>query len=161
MTAFSFPVGYHTFHNVKIINFQLNRWYSLGYARLEDVKFAGRQIRTLDDWKRVMTGLAENAVSEGWWINAAFLYRAAEFFVLHSDPDKEALYDRFVDLFYNKAVAGEPIERHNVQYEHTHLPAIRVGSDQPACKGTIVIHWGFDSFIEEFYSWTTYFASKG
>ena len=37
MMEFSFPVGYHQFHTVKIINFQLNRWHSLGYARFEDL----------------------------------------------------------------------------------------------------------------------------
>ena len=34
---FTFPVGYHDFHKVKIIDFQLDRWYSLGYARFEDI----------------------------------------------------------------------------------------------------------------------------
>jgi len=161
MTAFSFPVGYHTFHNVKIINFQLNRWYSLGYARLEDMKFAGEQIRTFDDWKQVMTTLAEKATSEERWINAAFYYRAAEFFVLPSDPDKELLYDRFSDIFYNRAFAGEPIERHRVPYEGSHLPALRIPAAPGPLKGSIVIHGGFDSFIEEWYSCATFFASQG
>jgi len=53
MTEFSFPVGYHQFHTVKIINFQLNRWHSLGYARFEDLLQAAQHIRTLDDWKGV------------------------------------------------------------------------------------------------------------
>ena len=30
MKALNFPVGYHQFHTVKIINFQLDRWHSLG-----------------------------------------------------------------------------------------------------------------------------------
>ncbi len=161
MMTFDFPVGYHALHKVKIINFQLNRWYSLGYARLEDVKWAGSQIQTFDDWKGVMTGLAKKAVSEERWINAAFYYRAAEFFVLPSDPDKEGLYDRFADLFYNKAFTGEPIERHKVPYGGAHLPAIRVASAQASLKGTIVIHGGFDSFIEEWYSCATFFAARG
>ena len=33
-----FPVGYHKFHKKQVFNFQLNRWYSLGYARFEDMK---------------------------------------------------------------------------------------------------------------------------
>jgi pimeloyl-ACP methyl ester carboxylesterase len=161
MMTFDFPVGYHTFNPVKIINFQLNRWYSLGYARLEDVKSAGEQIRTFDDWKQVMTTLAETAASEERWINAAFYYRAAEFFVLSSDPDKELLYDRFSDIFYNRAFAGEPIERHEVPYEGSHLPALRIPAVQEPSKGSIVIHGGFDSFIEEWYSCATFFAAHG
>jgi pimeloyl-ACP methyl ester carboxylesterase len=161
MMTFDFPVGYHTFNPVKIINFQLNRWYSLGYARLEDVKSAGEQIRTFDDWKQVMTTLAETAASEERWINAAFYYRAAEFFVLSSDPDKELLYDRFSDIFYNRAFAGEPVERHEVPYDGSHLPALRIRAAKESSKGSVVIHGGFDSFIEEWYSCATFFAAHG
>ena len=161
MMTFDFPVGYHTFNPVKIINFQLNRWYSLGYARLEDMRSAGEQIRTFGDWKRVMTDLAEKAVAEERWINAAFYYRAAEFFVLPDDPDKEVLYDRFIDLFYNRAFTGEPIGRHAVPYEGKHIPALHIPPARTPEKGTIVIHGGFDSFIEEWYSCATFFAAQG
>ncbi|MBU7014697.1 MAG: hypothetical protein HXS52_01065 [Theionarchaea archaeon] len=37
---FTFPVGYHEFHRDQVFNFQLNRWYSLGYTRFEDLKEA-------------------------------------------------------------------------------------------------------------------------
>lgn len=161
MMTFDFPVGYHTFHTIKIMNFQLNRWYSLGYARLEDMQEAGRQIQDFDDWKRVMTDLAEKAESEKRWINAAFYYRAAEFFVLASDPDKELLYKRFSDMFYTKAFAGEPIERRWVPYEGSILPALRIPTAQEPAKGSVVIHGGFDSFIEEWYSCATFFAAQG
>ena len=33
----SFPVGYHKFHKKQFYNFQLNRWYSIGYTRFEDM----------------------------------------------------------------------------------------------------------------------------
>ncbi len=161
MMTFDFPVGYHDLNKVKIINFQLNRWYSLGYARLEDVKWAGVQIRTFEDWKGIMTGLAEKAVSDERWINAAFYYRAAEFFVLPSDPDKELLYKRFSDIFYTRAFAGEPIERRWVPYEGSLLPALRIPAAQGPAKGSMVIHGGFDSFIEEWYSCATFFAAQG
>jgi pimeloyl-ACP methyl ester carboxylesterase len=161
MVEFSFPVGYHPFHTVKIINFQLNRWHSLGYARFEDLLQAAQRIKTLDDWKGVMVSLAKEAETEQRWMNAAFYYRAAEFFTLPSDPDKEGLYTKFIDIFYQKVLAGEPVERYLVPYEHTHLPAIRVPSAKPACKGTIVIHGGFDSYIEEFYSLAVFFSLHG
>lgn len=161
MTEFCFPIGYHAFHTVKIINFQLNRWHSLGYARFEDLSALAQRIRTLDDWKGVMVTHAKEAESEQRWLNAAFYYRAAEFFTLPSDPDKEALYDHFIDIFYHKACAGEPPERFLIPYENSHLPAIRVPSAQPVRKGTIVIHGGFDSFIEDFYSLAVYFSSHG
>jgi len=161
MLTFDFPVGYHDLHSIKIIDFQLNRWHSLGYARLEDVRSAGRQIQTFDDWKRVMTALAKKAASEERWINAAFYYRAAEFFVLPSDPDKETLYDLFVDTFYNQAVAGEPIERHWVPYGGSNLPALRIPAGPGKVKGVDCESTGaFDSFIEEWYSCAAFFVSE-
>lgn len=159
--TFDFPVGYHALHKTKIIEYQLNRWHSLGYARLEDMQEAGRKIRNFDDWERVMTALAETAEAEDRWVNAAFYYRAAEFFVLPSDPDKERLYDRFSDIFYNKAFTGEAFGRHQVPYEGKSLPAIRVPPAPGPVKGSIIIHGGFDSFIEEWYSCATFFAAHG
>jgi pimeloyl-ACP methyl ester carboxylesterase len=158
---FVFPVGYHALHPVKIINYQLNRWHSLGYVPLGTVKDAAEKIHDFDDWKNVMTGLAKKAASEGEWMTAAFLYRAAEFFVLPSDPDKEMLYDRFADAFYTHAAADEPFERHRVPYEGAYLPALRLPAEQEQALGTLVIHGGFDSFIEEWYSCATFFAAHG
>jgi hypothetical protein len=39
---FAFPVGYHDFHKDPAFNFQLNRWYTMGYARFEDMQAAGQ-----------------------------------------------------------------------------------------------------------------------
>lgn len=97
---FIFPVGYHTFHKDQLFNFQLNRWYSLGYARLEDMEEAGRKVNSFKDWKLEMIKLAEKAVSENRLMNAAFYYRAAEFYATSKDPEKEPLYDKFSELFY-------------------------------------------------------------
>ena len=49
--------------------------------------------------KTAMLELAEEAVSEDRLMNAAFYYRAAEFYTFPDDPDKETLYDRFSELF--------------------------------------------------------------
>jgi hypothetical protein len=75
-SEFQFPIGYHKFHKKQLFNFQLNRWHSLGYARLEDMEEAGRRIKSFKDWKLEMLKLAEEAVSENRLVNAAFYYRA-------------------------------------------------------------------------------------
>jgi len=85
---FDLPVGYHRFHGKQLFNYQLNRWHSFGYARYEDMEKAGRRIGDFSDWKRVMVELAERALSEGLRMNAAFYYRAAEFYTFRDDPDK-------------------------------------------------------------------------
>ena len=40
-----FPVGYYNFHKTQFFNFQLNRWYSIGLARYEDMLAAGKNIK--------------------------------------------------------------------------------------------------------------------
>jgi len=159
MSEFEFPIGYHKFHKKQLFNFQLNRWYSLGYARLEDMEKAGKRIKSFGDWKLEMLKLAEEAVSESRLMNAAFYYRAAEFYLKSRDPEKEFLYDRFIELFY-RAFEKEEIERHKVPYEDTFLPALRILPVSEK-KSTILIHGGFDSFIEEWYSMMNYFSKHG
>jgi pimeloyl-ACP methyl ester carboxylesterase len=162
MRTFDFPTGYHKMHRTKIIDFQLNRWHSFGYVRLEDMREAGHNIKGLTDWKDEMVRQAEKAQSEGRTMNAAFHYRAAEFFTHPSDPDKHRLYQTFIDMFYNDVFPNEPIERHTVPYENGALPALRiVDPDATESRGTLVIFGGFDSFIEEFYGMATYFARQG
>lgn len=70
---------------------------------------AGRRIDTFTEWKSVMVSQAEKAVAEDRIMNAAFYYRAPEFYTFEDDPDKERLYDRFIELF-DKAFKDEGIE---------------------------------------------------
>lgn len=85
-----FPVGYHHLHDNVALNFQLNRF--LPGARLEDFRLAASRIRDLRDWKREMLQLAERAEADGRLQNAFSTYRAAEFFILPNDPDKNKAY---------------------------------------------------------------------
>jgi len=64
MSRFTFPVGYHNIHRTKIVNYQLNRWHSLGYCRLEDLKAAAARMRRMDDFKNEMVREGERALSE-------------------------------------------------------------------------------------------------
>ena len=159
MSKFEFPIGYHKFHKDQIFNYQMNRWYSSGYARFEDMEYAGRRIRSFRDWKAEMSGLADKALSESRLLNAAFYYRAAEFYTFSDDPDKELLYDRFIKLFYS-IFADDRIERVNIPYHGTFLPTMRI-SPPADRKGTIVMHGGFDSYIEDFYSSIAFFSNHG
>jgi pimeloyl-ACP methyl ester carboxylesterase len=171
MKAFTFPVGYHNLHKIKIIDYQLNRWHSFGYVPLADMQAAAAQIKRLDDWKGVMVRQADKALAEGRLMSGTFLTRAAEFFTHHTDPDKDRLYDKFIDLFYNKLFVDEPIERYQVPYGapggapggvpggDVYLPALRLPPQSGRRRGTIVMHGGFDSFIEELFSWGCHFAN--
>ena len=161
MATFHFPVGYHQLHPTKIIDFQLNRWHSLGYTRLADMQEAAARIKGLLDWKDEMIRQAEKALKEQRLLQATFYYRAAEFFTHPADPAKKALYTTFINLFYNQLFADEPFERHFIPYGGACLPALKISALHDITQGTIVMHGGFDSFIEEFYSMACYFAAQG
>ena len=156
----TFPVGYHEFHKDQAFNFQLNRWYSMGYARFEDMKKAGQKISSFEEWKIEMLRLADIAISEDRLMNAAFYYRAAEFFAERDDPDKELLYKKFIDHFY-KTFQDDKIINFEVSYNDTFLPAIRIQSVNTEKKGTVILHGGFDSFNEELYFLMKYFSDCG
>jgi len=154
---FQLPVQYHKFHQDQVFNFQLNRWYSLGYARLEDMREAGRNVTSFANWKTEMTRLGEKALSEERFMNAAFYFRAAEFYILKDSAEKDALYNKFRHCF-DRAFEKDGIERSDVPYGDKFLPAMRLSAKSQPKKGTIVLHGGFDSFIEEFYSMMAFFS---
>lgn len=154
----SFPVGYHKFHEDTTMNFEFNRWISVGMARFEDFKEVASRIKNYEDWRREMISLAEKAISENRLKNAAIYYRAAEFFTWPSNPKKMEYYDNFIKYF-NLAFRDEKIMRHTVSYEGSFLPAFELKSEKN--KGNIVIHGGLDSFIEEFYYLGAYFVNAG
>ncbi|MFX1277542.1 MAG: alpha/beta fold hydrolase [Promethearchaeota archaeon] len=153
----NFTIGYYKLHDEENINFQLNRTISNG-GRLEDIQEIAPKIKDFADWKRELVIIAEQALAEGRTLNAAMYYRAAEFFVLPSDPDKEILFDKFIELFHeiNKNAINEKVE---IPYENSFLPAYHLKEEQ--CKGTIVIHGGYDSFMEEIYRLALFFRDKG
>ena len=136
----------------------------MGYARFQDMQEAGKRIKTFEDWKVVMQDLAQKAESENRLINAAYYYRAAEFFLKHENPDKDILYRKFRTLF-DRAYTKDKIERFKVPYANSFIPAMRVApvlkDKETKKKGTILLHGGFDSFMEEFYTMMKYMAGKG
>jgi len=155
-----FPVGYHRFHPKRIFNFQLNRWYSLGFARYDDFADLGKKIKNFEDWRREMIQLAEAAEKEERFTNAALYFRGAEFYTFEGDvPDKLSLYDRFRENF-RRAFPRSEEERIMVPYGGAFLPALRIipGKNR---RGTILLHGGFDSFLEEWYLMMRYLSSHG
>jgi pimeloyl-ACP methyl ester carboxylesterase len=141
----AFPRGYFQFHEHPSINYQLNRL--LPTAALEEVKAAGRQVADLAAWKRQMLALGTRAEAEGRHLHASTYFRAAEFYMLPGDPDKEAANGKFLELF---AAATEdlPLERLEVPYRHGALPVIRLPADGSR-RDVLLVHGGFDSYIEE------------
>ncbi|AHM60553.1 alpha/beta hydrolase fold protein [Flammeovirgaceae bacterium 311] len=160
MQPMKIPVGYHKLHKNKFLNYQLNRWYSLGYARKEDIESIGAKIKTFDDYISAFLEASELAVKENRLKNAATYLRAAEFLISPDNERKVPVYNEFINLF-DKAFSDEIFERHKVPYNNGFLSAIKIPSKTGICKGTIIGIPGFDAFIEEFYCIWNYFTYQG
>lgn len=142
------PVGYYHFHDDTGLNFQFNRAL-INQCPMEEMMKAAQGVKSYGDVKAVMTGLAEAALRRARTLNAAFYYRFAEFFCFEDKAEKRRLFDNFLSLFY-RSMESDTIERHEIKYTGGFLKAIRIKGADPG-KGTIVIHGGGDSFVEEFY----------
>jgi pimeloyl-ACP methyl ester carboxylesterase len=165
MQNHGFPTGVHNLHEDTSLDFQLNRLAMLGGGQLAEVREAAARIRDLADWKREFLALAESAASEGRSENAAAYYRAAEFFMAASDPDRPAAYDTQAKLFRElraEAFASGAIREAEVPYERGTLPAwsLRV-PEGVARRGVVVLHGGFDSYAEELYPLARHISEAG
>ena len=144
--------GFHALHADRNINYQLNR--ALFEGRLEDLRAVAPPIHDYADWKRELLAIARTAEAEGRTLNAFAYYRAAEFFMAVDDPDRLPTFEKFIALF---DAAHPGLDRRLVPYRGGQLPAIVLPGD----RGTIVIHAGFDSYMEEFYELASAFAARG
>lgn len=158
--TFEFPVGYIGFHKNKAFNFQLNRFYSFGYADYNDLIDIANHIETVNDWKNQFLLYAKKKETDNNMLHAAYYYRAAEFFVPPSDPEKTEIYNTFQKIIHS-IMYDDGIEFSYVPYEGVYLPCLKRCTDLKQKIGDLVIHGGFDSYKEEFYSIMKYFTNKG
>jgi len=128
------------------VNFQLNRW--LGWMTpqaLPDVAQVARDNRGYPELTSAFLDLGDQLLTQGRKLDAAFCYRAAEFFLLPGDQRRAPTRQRFLELIRGVYGIG-PQHLTQVPYEGGRLPTYRFGSPR---KGTVVIFGGFDSYIEE------------
>ena len=131
-------------------NFQINRIVTYGEqnASLEEIKTITPYLTDMESWTKNWLNLAEQAKSEGRFSQATYYYRMAEFYMVDDTPEKTTCYRSFKKCF-EKANKDKLIQRFDVPFEGTFLPAIKIDAEAP--KGIILVHGGYDSFMEEFY----------
>lgn len=156
---FEFPVGFFPFHENLLLNFQLNRWHSSGTMDYDEISAAAENIQNFSDWEDTFKLLAQRAMENGKWVNYATYLRAAEFFCLGNDPEKDVLYRKCMQA-YKEAYRNEPIVYEQVPYENAYLPVMRVMSGKRS-KGCVILHGGYDSYIAEFYPFCKKFNAAG
>jgi pimeloyl-ACP methyl ester carboxylesterase len=154
------PVGFERFHRRSFVNYQLNRAHALGYADADDLRRAAAEVRSAADCAPVFDALSARAALAGRPWQAAGYLRLAEFFTPGRSPDKVPRYRRYRDLF-DEVLLGTGIVRHEVPYAGATLPAYRHASRHDSSTGTVLVHGGFDSLIEEFFAVWQRIAAAG
>lgn len=161
-----FPVGFYDFSKDEGLNFQLNRFYATGALTYDELMEIGRKITGFDVWISLFTQLAQQAEQEGNAMKAAVCYRAAQFYTLGDTLDengallKLALYEKCFATYEQafKGIEGLVYER--IPYRNGYLPVYVIKGTQGA-KGSIVMHGGYDSFMQEFLGYGLYLRDKG
>ena len=159
----TFQVGSRLLHPEPNFNFQLNRlalWNGGDWGELAE---AAKHIANAADWEREILALGEKAMAEGRMENAAGYFRMAEFFMYDGNPEKLSVYHKAKDLF-NRINAptfesGE-VRRVQVPYMGAYLP-VWVALPEHGARHTLLLHGGFDSYIEEFFHMARHLAAKG
>ncbi len=142
-----FSHGYHHFHPNRSLNFQMNRWVSyLGDRMIADMARAAPKIQSFDDWKREFLALAQEAEAAGDPARAAYHYRSADFFMM-DDPRRPETRQKFLHLI-REAYHVTADEQIRIPYGDRYLHALHFRTAQP--RDILVVHGGFDSYIEEF-----------
>ncbi len=142
------------------MNFQLNRLLTYGEqaGRLEEIQVIATRIHDFESWHAEWFALARNAEQEKRYLHAAYGYRMAEFFLTEDQPGKTESYETFIRCFY-QGINPNDFERFEVPYEGKTLPAMRFQAR--AEKAVVVVHGGYDSFMEEFYLTVKQLPEKG
>jgi pimeloyl-ACP methyl ester carboxylesterase len=159
---FAFQVGIEHLHAEPDLNYNLNRMILLGGAPGNEVRESANRIRTLADWSREFLCLGSLAETQGRFLHASTYFRASEFFMMQGNPDKRPTFEKSVELFRRAArkdFDDGVVEPHMVPYEGAFLPAWRLPAD--SSKGTVVLHGGFDSCMEELYPLADRLRSRG
>lgn len=145
-------MAYEQFVPLPNLNFQINRVLSNGPegCREDELwEIAPHLVRFNGDvWYQQWHKLAQRAESQARFMHAAYYHRMSEFFLPDEHLNKNTSYEAFARCFY-EAVEKAPLERVAVPYEDGVLSALRMKARRE--KGVVVLHGGFDSFMEEFY----------
>lgn len=154
------PVGFETFHRNAFLNYQLNRAHALGFADRRELSDAARALRSPDDCAEVFEALSQRAEAEARLRNATSYLRIAEFFTPKRSGGGVPIYRRYRSLF-ERAFGDAGATRHDIPYRGATLPAYRLPAISSASQGTVLLHGGFDSLIEEFYAIWERIAAAG
>ncbi|MDF7665920.1 alpha/beta fold hydrolase [Bifidobacterium sp. ESL0745] len=147
---------FHKLTGNRQFDLQINR-FAPGYDTDPEVKHDVDSIvpdlTSTENWTRAWEGLASVRELKGDYAIASGYYAAAAFYVsqVNDFQRKDKLVRHFREDFY-KGWEGPDLDRREIPYEDTLLPAVRVNGNDS--EKTLVVFGGFDSYLEELVKWT-------
>lgn len=160
----TFRRGTFAFHADANFNFQMNRLVMWSGADPEEVREVAHGITDLRSWVSTFLALGERALHERRMEPAMAYLRGAEFFLYDDLEEKARLHQRARDLFYahhSHLFEEGIIGRDNVPYEGGYLPVWIARPESDESAGTILLHGGYDSSMEEFLGAVLYLRRNG
>ena len=111
-------------------NFQINRIVTYGEenACIEEIKSSIPYIKDMTSWTENWNRLAEQAKNDGRYSQATYYYRMAEFYMTDNIHEKIDCYHNFRECF-EKANEDKMIQRFEIPFEGTFLPAIKTAAE--------------------------------
>ena len=159
-----FKKGTFKLHPNPNFNYQLNRTYAWSNGDLEELKGVAARITNAETWEKELLQIAEKALQENRVEHAIAYYRMAEFFMYDGHPAKIKTYDKAVQLFYDyygDLFKSGLIKRDSVPFESAHLPVLYTVPEKGEVVDTILLHGGYDSYLEEFVPMMLYLRKNG
>jgi len=146
------------FKNNDNFNFQVNRLLSYGKMACDqdEVIEVCSKITCFQTWYEEWKKVAEVAKAEKRYIHSMYYYRMAEFMLSEDDFNKKVMYEKMQEMFQR---AFPSVKKHKVPFENGYLPCIFMKAE--GSSKTILLHGGYDSFIEEFYLLCDPFVKTG
>lgn len=130
---------------------QLNRFIgNLDNPNLDDyVKHLMTNVNSDYEWWHVWREAGDEAEHDQNYKLAAIFYRLAGFYLGNSD-EKTKLYELFTLNFYKSVEVDYFYEKRYLDFLNADLPVIILAKTEPVdFNKTIIIHGGFDSYIED------------
>lgn len=158
-----FNSGEFQLHPNPNFNYQLNRTYNVSQGNLDEIKELAGKLTGIKVWEKEMKALAEKALREDRIKDAIAYFRMTEFFMYDGNPDKIKTYDQSIELFYqyhDELFKTGVLKLDHVPYEQGYLPVIHT-MPEGECVDTILLHGGFDSYMEEFLPSLLYLRENG
>ncbi len=159
----SFKSGTYQLHKNTNINYQLNRAIHLSRADIKLIRTIASQSPDIKCLVDVCYSEAVLQEQKGSIDNAIACYRLADFFLGVKDDRKLKAYHKALDLFNKKNYQffeNQMVEKGFIDYEQKKIPYYMV-EPEGNIKDTLIIHGGYDSYMEEFFNTILYLRSKG